>query len=94
MTIYDNENIYQLFFNELANYEDMEVLFRRFENNLNTVLIEKLDGPYSRIWKILINENEYKLVIDESYGSYLIAEKEISKVGLKKLLPLIEKFIC
>lgn len=93
MTIYVNENVYQLFFDEFGNYEDMESFFQRFKENLNAKVIAKLDGPYSRIWKILIHENEYKLVIDEDYGGYLIAEKEVSITELKKITPLIEKFI-
>lgn len=40
MTIYENEDIYRLFFNEFVNYEDMEALFETFRTKLNAVIID------------------------------------------------------
>jgi hypothetical protein len=93
MTKYEDKNVYQLFFNELIYYEDMEKIFQKFDENLEAKIIEKIDGPYSRIWKILIKETEYKLIIDEDYGGFISAENENSIVELKKITPIINKFI-
>lgn len=93
MTIYEDENVLQLFFDELDSYNDMENLYVRFKINLNAEIVEKIEGPYSRIWIISIDKTEYKLTIDEDYGSFLTAEKEVSILELKKITPLIEKFI-
>lgn len=94
MNSYENKNLYRLFFNDFPNYEDMENLFEKFKNELNAIVIDKIDGPYSRIWKIIIADSEYTLIIDEDYGSSIVADKEISINNLKELSSLILKFIC
>jgi C4-type Zn-finger protein len=93
MNSYENKNLYRLFFNNFPNYEDMESLFEKFENELNAMVIDKIDGPYSRTWKIIIADSEYTLIIDEDYGSSIVADKEISINNLKELSSLIAKFI-
>lgn len=93
MTVYENENIYRLFFNQYENYDDMESFFDKFKTELNAVVIDKIDGPYSRIWKILIDNIGFKLIVDDSYGSSIVAENEVSKEKLKFLYSIIDRFI-
>lgn len=93
MNVYEDENIYRIFFTEYGDYQDMESLFEKFNHKINAVIHKKIDGPYSRIWVISIHNCEYKLVVDEAYGSSIVAESDISKEKLKLLTPLIEEFI-
>jgi len=90
---YQDKEKFRIFFSELEFYEDMEILAQKFVDNLNAKVIDKLDGPYSRIWFIEIDIHLFKLIIDESYGSSIVAEKAPDIDALKELMPLIEKFI-
>jgi hypothetical protein len=84
---------FTIFFSEFGGYDDMEFLFERFEKNLNAKVYDKIEGPYSKIWLITINGEKFKLVVDEDYGSMLVAEESKSIETVKSLINKIEKFI-
>jgi len=84
---------FEILFSDLEFYDDMEVLAQRFVDNLSAKILERLDGPYNRIWFIEIDNKVFKLIIDENYGSSIVANKEPEISCLIELMPLIEKFI-
>ncbi len=89
MQTYDKEK-FLVFFNDLSSYEDLETIFSILEKKFDTVLIDKLDGPYSRIWTISINNEEMYLINNEPYGNSIEARNDNSKEQLKKILPNLE----
>ncbi|EHQ24575.1 hypothetical protein [Mucilaginibacter paludis] len=93
MHCFESKEIIKIFFDELINYDNAEELFERFEANLNANLIEKIDGPYSRIWIISIQDVIFKLVIDEDYGSMLVGESDEAIFKAKEIYSELEKFI-
>jgi hypothetical protein len=93
MRYFEDDNKLFLYFSEFDNYDDSELLFQRFQDRLGAFLIKKIYGPYSRIWLIKIHDLDFKLIIDEDYGSMLVAEDNNSIVLLKKLMNEIELFI-
>ena len=82
-----------VFFNDFFGYNDIEVVYEKFKHNLLAKVYDKVDGPYSIIWKIIIQDEEFKLVVDEIYGVMLIAETPSAIQKAKELLKNIEKFI-
>lgn len=83
----------RIYFTELGGYDDMELLYERFEKNLNAKVYHKIEGPYSKIWKIAIRSEKFKLIVDEDYGSMLVAEDSGSIELAKNLEKELEKFI-
>ena len=47
----------RIYFSELGRYDDMELLYKRFEKNVNARVYDKIEGPYSKIWFIVIQDN-------------------------------------
>lgn len=93
MHYFETHNEIKIFFNEFGEYNDIEKLFEKFKLNLDAKLEDKLDGPYSRIWKIVIQDEEFKLVVDEVYGSMLVAKTPSAIKKAKELLEKIKVFV-
>lgn len=93
MHLFEHETGLILFFSELNDYDDIEIIADRFEKILNAKVLNKLDGPYSRVWDLEIDNEKLQLIADDSYGSSLKAVTESSKRKLKELIPKIETFI-
>jgi hypothetical protein len=82
-----------IFFTELEGYDDINELFERFSKNLHAVVFDKINGPYSRIWFLKMQGETFKLIVDDPYGSSLVAESESAIQKLIELVPVIEKFM-
>lgn len=89
MHLFENLENLILYFSELQNYDDIEIIAQRFEKAFNAKVVNKLDGPYLRIWDLQIENEIMQLVADDPYGSSLRALSDSSRSKLKELMPLI-----
>lgn len=93
MHLLDNGKHLILYFSELQGYEDIELIAEKFQEVFKARILNKLDGPYSRIWDLEIDGEKFQLIADDPYGSSIRTTDESSKNKLKELIPVIETFI-
>jgi len=93
MHLFESKDSTIVFFSELQDYDDLEIIAQRFVVELNAKIIKKLNGPYSRVWELEIGNEKFQLIADESYGSSLKALSESSRKKIKELMPIFVNFI-
>ena len=94
MHFLDNDNSLIVFFDNLSDYDDLEIIADILIIDIGVTIESKLDGPDSRIWDLLIDGQIIQLINNDPYGTFLKAKTRYSIDKLKELIPKIKKFIA
>ena len=93
MHFLDMDSTLIVFFDNLSDYDDLEIIADILIIDIGVTIESKLDGPDSRIWDLLIDGQIIQLINNDPYGTFLKAKTRYSIDKLKELIPKIEKFI-
>ena len=91
MHFLDMDSTLIVFFDNLGDYEELEIIADLLITNIGVTIESKLDGPDSRIWDLLIDGQIIQLINNDPYGTFLKAKTRYSIDKLKELIPKIKK---
>jgi hypothetical protein len=77
-------------FNNLESWESFERIISRLEKSFLVKVLNKYDGPESRVWKIQLND-VFVSIHNNPYGNYLLAELPDSVEYVKNIFPLLKQ---
>lgn len=92
MNNFESEKYYFIVFSELNSYESLDKIGEILSRELKFDIIEKSDGPDSRVWKLTIDDVIVELINNDPYGNFLRAADNKGKEKLKKIRSLLSLY--
>jgi len=89
ISVRESDNDLFVDFNDHEDYDSFDDIISLLKKYFTIQVLEQLDGPESRVWKMLI-ENVPISLHNNPYGNFLKATTQESKEKLRSLLPKIK----
>ena len=72
-------------FNSMEDWDSFEIIAGKIIEILNGIVVEKIDGPDSRVW-FIDSDGTQLILVNNPYGNFLKAQDDKAKVLLHKIV--------
>jgi len=74
----------------IEDWEGFDKLIEYMGNEFEAVVLEKIEGPYSRRYILSAKGKEFELIHDDGYGNYLLAPTKESELTIMEIAKDLE----